>query len=180
MTREETKKLLMVVSASYPNFRPQDISRTVDVWHMMMADYGYEEMAAALKTYIATDTGGFAPSIGQLIGKLQAIASPQELNEMEAWALVSSALRNGYYGAEEEYEKLPPMVQKAVGTPGQLRNWSQTDMESVENVIQSNFMRTYRSVLKREQETMRVPKDVKQMIAETGKRMLQDRRQEDI
>ena len=95
--------------------------------------------------------------------------NPQELNEMEAWALVSKALRNGYYGAVEEFDNLPPLVQKAVGTPDNLRNWSQANTESVENVIQSNFMRSYRTVVKREEEIKKMPVDVQALIENVNK-----------
>ncbi len=164
MTREETKKIIMIISASFPNWKPQDLSFTVDTWHMMLNDYSYEQIAIALKTYIATDSSGFAPSIGQLINKLHTVSTPRELSEMEAWGLVSRALRNGYYGAEEEFAKLPPVIQKTIGSSSQLRNWSQTDAESVENVIQSNFMRNYRTVLARETEYSKMPEDVKRLI----------------
>lgn len=173
MTREEAKKIIMVISASYPNWKPQDMSFTVDTWAMMLEDYEYNQMALALKAYITTDTSGFAPSVGQLIGKLQLISRPQELNEMEAWELVSRALRNGYYGAEEEFVKLPPMVQKAVGSPSQLRNWSQTELDSVENVIQSNFMRTYRTVVARGMETERLPRNLRELVEEANLRLEQ-------
>ena len=88
---------------------------------------------------------------------------------MEAWALVSRALRNGYYGANEEFEKLPPLVQKAVGSPGNLRNWAQTDAKSIENVIQSNFMRAYKTVVNREKEVERMPADVRALIENVNK-----------
>ena len=172
MTRDETKKIIMVISASYPNFKPQDPRMTVDTWQMMLDEYSYTQVSMAVKAYIASDTSGFAPSIGQVIGLMNKIEKPEELNEMEAWALVSRAIRNGYYGAEKEYEKLPTLVQKAVGTPGQLRNWSQTDTESIENVVQSNFMRTYRTVVKSSQEIARMPESIRNMIEKTGQKML--------
>lgn len=172
MTRDETKKIIMVISASYPNFKPPDIRMTVDTWQMMLDEYSYTQVSMAVKAYIASDTSGFAPSIGQVIGLMNKIEKPEELNEMEAWALVSRAIRNGYYGAEKEFEKLPPLVQKAVGTPGQLRNWSQTDMESIENVVQSNFMRTYRTVVKSSQEIARMPESIRNLIEQTGQKML--------
>lgn len=172
MTRDETKKIIMVISASYPNFKPQDLRMTVDTWQMMLDEYSYTQVSMAVKAYIASDTSGFAPSIGQVIGLMNKIEKPEELNEMEAWALVSRAIRNGYYGAEKEYEKLPTLVQKAVGTPGQLRNWSQTDTESIENVVQSNFMRTYRTVVKSSQEIARMPESIRNLIEKTGQKML--------
>ena len=70
MTRDEVKKIIMVVMASYPNWKPNDLSFTVDVWYMMLCDYTYNDVAKALKTYITTDTSGFAPSIGQLVNNM--------------------------------------------------------------------------------------------------------------
>jgi hypothetical protein len=83
---------------------------------------------------------------------------------MEAWSLVSNAIKNGYYGAEEEFAKLPEVVQKAVGTPANLRAWAHTDEASIENVVQSNFMRTYRTVVKRETEYAKMPTSIKNLI----------------
>jgi hypothetical protein len=164
MTREETKKIIRIIIDSYPNYKPSDLSETVDVWCMMLEEYSYQQIAVALKAYILTDTSGFAPSIGQLVGKLHSVARNDELNEMEAWALVSNAIKNGYYGAEEEFAKLPEVVQKAVGTPANLRAWAHTDEQSIENVVQSNFMRTYRMVVKRESEYAKMPTSIKNLI----------------
>lgn len=169
MTRDETIKLLMVIQSAYPNFKPPDKTVAVDTWYTMLRDMDYNVVQMGLRAYITSDTSGFAPSIGQLINTIYLTQNPQELNEMEAWVLVSKALRNGYYGAVEEFDNLPPLVQKAVGTPDNLRNWSQTNTESVENVIQSNFMRSYRTVVKREEEIKKMPADVQALIENANK-----------
>lgn len=173
MTVSETAKIIAVMMATYPNYKPSDIQMTVSVWQDMLADYEYQQISVALKAYITSDTSGFAPSVGQLIDKVQTLTKPQELSEMEAWTLVSRALRNGYYGAEEEFNALPPLVQKAVGAPSQLRNWSQTDSDSVENVIQSNFMRTYRTIVQRESQIAKMPSEVRQLIEKVNEDRLQ-------
>lgn len=157
MTVNEARKIIAVMMVSYPNFKPIDTEIMATTWADMLSDYSYEQINVALKAYIRTDTSGFAPSIGQLVGKLQMVSQPNELNEMEAWSLVSKAIRNGYYGAEEEFAKLPEMVQKAVGNPSNLRAWAHTDEQSIENVVQSNFMRTYRAVAKRQYEQEKIP-----------------------
>lgn len=164
MTREETVKIIRIICGSYPNFKPSDLSETVDIWNMMLDEYTYNQIAGALKSYILANSTGFAPSIGQLIAKVKTIEEPAQLNESEAWGLVSKAIRNGYYGAVEEFSKLPPLVQKAVGTPDNLRNWSQTNLESVETVIQSNFLRSYRAEAQRAAEMSKMPSDIKTMI----------------
>lgn len=169
MTRKETTKVLMTIQAAYPNYKPQDKTVTINTWLMMLADYPYEQVLNAVKAYVATDSTGFAPCIGQVISKMQMITEPQELNEMEAWALVSKALRNGYYGAQEEFNRLPASVQKAVGSPENLRNWAQTDSGSVENVIQSNFMRSYRTIVARQAEVAKMPQDIKQLVDNVNK-----------
>jgi len=168
VTREETVKIIRIICGSFPNFKPSDLSETVDIWNMMLDEYTYNQIAGALKSYILSDSTGFAPSIGQLIAKVKTIEEPAQLNETEAWGLVSKAIRNGYYGAVEEFSKLPPLVQKAVGTPDNLRNWSQTNLESVETVIQSNFLRAYRAEAKRAAEISKMPSGIKTMIENTS------------
>ena len=163
MTRDETKKIIRIICDSYPNYKPSNLSEVVDVWQMMLSDYDYNLVAMALKAYILSDTSGFAPSIGQLVDKMKSITSPQELNEMEAWVLVCDALRNSGYNYAEEYAKLPPLVQKAVGLPTQLQTWALTENLNKE-VIGSNFMRCYRIEVERQKEISKMPQDVREML----------------
>lgn len=164
MTVNDARKIIAVMLVSYPNFKPIDTELMATTWADMLNEYSYEQVSVALKCYITTDTSGFAPSIGQLIDKLKTVEQPQELNELQAWGLVRKAINNSGYHSEEEFAKLPPLVQKAVGTPGQLKQWGMSDIESIETVAQSNFMRTYRAVVKREDEVSRMPKEIRQLI----------------
>ena len=151
---------------SYPNYKPNNLSETVDVWQMMLSDYDYNLVSVALKSYILSDISGFAPAIGQIVAKMHAITQPQVLNEMEAWSLVSKAIRNSIYNAADEYAKLPPIVQKAVGLPSQLMQWAIDDNYN-ESVVSSNFMRCYRIELAREKEMSMLLEDARQ-IAQNG------------
>lgn len=148
---------------SYPNYKPNNISETVDVWNMMLSDYDYNLVAMALKAYILSDTSGFAPSIGQLVSKIQTLTKPQELSEMEAWSLVSKAIRNSGYNSVEEFSNLPVLVQRAVGLPDQLRVWA-LDENYNEQVAASNFMRCYRTELNRHYELERTPNEIREFI----------------
>ena len=163
MTREETVKIIRIMVDSYPNYKPNDISETVDVWHMMLSEYTYEQISVALKAYILSDTSGFAPSVGQLVDKMKSITTPQELNEMEAWSLVCDALRNSGYNYAEEYAKLPPLVQKAVGLPTQLQAWALTENLN-KDVVGSNFIRCYRIEVERQKEISKMPQNVRKML----------------
>ena len=172
MTVNDARKIIAVMLVSYPNFKPIDTELMATTWADMLKEYSYEQVSTALKCYITTDTSGFAPSIGQLIDKLKTVEQPQELNELQAWGLVRKAINNSGYHSEEEFAKLPPLVQKAVGTPGQLKQWGMLDIESIETVAQSNFMRTYRAVAKREDEVSRMPKEIRQLIQQNEPKIM--------
>lgn len=163
MTREETVKIIRIMVDSYPNYKPNDISETVDVWQMMLEEYSYQDFSVALKAYILSDDSGFAPSIGKLVSNIHTMTQPQELNEMEAWSLVSRAIRNSGYNSMEEFAKLPPLVQKAVGLPSQLRTWA-LDENYNEEVVSSNFIKCYRNELARQRELQKMPQNVRNLI----------------
>lgn len=168
MTREQVGKLLMTIQAYYPNYNPPDKEITLNAWYIMLAEYPEELVLQALRACIATNTSGFAPDVGQIMSKIQTISQPQELDGMAAWGLVSKALRNGTYGAVEEFNKLPPLVRQAVGMPDNLKNWATSDYQTIETVIQSNFLRTYETVVKRANEINRMPDNIKSLIEKTN------------
>lgn len=168
MKREETVKIIRIMSDCYPNYKPNNLSETVDVWQMMLDEYSYNQVSIALKAYVTSDTSGFAPSVGEIVAKIQLVSQPQELDGMTAWGLVSKALRNGTYGAVEEFNKLPPLVKQAVGMPDNLKNWATSDYQTIETVIQSNFLRTYEVIVKRANEINRMPDNIKSLIEKTN------------
>lgn len=168
MTREQVGKLLMTIQAYYPNYNPPDKEITLNAWYVMLAEYPEDLVLQALRACIATNTSGFAPDVGQIMSKIQTISQPQELDGMAAWGLVSKALRNGTYGAVEEFNKLPPLVRQAVGMPDNLKNWATSDYQTIETVIQSNFLRTYETVVRRANEINRMPDNIKSLIEKTN------------
>lgn len=96
MTREDTKRLLQIMSAIYPNWKPDDLSIAVDAWTAVLQEEDAQIMANALKEFARTDTSGFAPSPGSLreIGK--------QIGKRMYWSRVSAAITAKDYGA------LPP------------------------------------------------------------------------
>ena len=171
MTREETINILMTIQAAYPSFKVPNKTIAVNTWHSLLSEYQYSQVGTALKKYIQTNRNGFAPSIGQIIDEISDIYSKNEENEMEAWMLVQKAIRNSTYHAEEEFSKLPETVQKAVSHPRQLREWA--IMENIDgrawNVMQSNFMRTYRAEVEKEKEIRKLSPDILSIMSKKDK-----------
>lgn len=168
MERIEVAKLLATIQAYYPQYNPLDKTIAVNAWFDMLKEYPKELIENALRAFISNDTTGFAPSVGQLIGKMNEIQNMGELNEMEAWTLVSKAIRNSGYHSIEEFEKLPELVQKSVGTPSQLRTWA-LDQNYNEQVVSSNFIKCYRAEAKRKRERMSLPQDIRNAISAASK-----------
>lgn len=186
MTRDETKKLMMMMQVSYPNFKVDDKTATVNVWTMALGDFDYKYVEMAFMSYLRTNTSGFAPAPGQLIEIIRNICKPEELTDLEAWSLVRKAISNSGYNSVDEFSKLPEHVKRAVGSPGQLRNWA-LDSEYNEQVASSNFMRTYRALSERRAERDKYPENVKalmdrvncgsdtQKLIESNRKMVEER-----
>lgn len=157
-----------MMQCSYPNWRPiMDMAFVVDIWNDDLLEYSYEQVYMALKAYKATDTSGFAPSVGQLIDRIHSIGSNGEkvMNANEAWALVMKALCNSNYHAKEEFEKLPPLAQKAVGSADNLRTLAGSS-DFNEEVEKSLFTKAYDTNIRREKENARLPQNIRMALEE--------------
>ena len=168
MNRNEAARILAVLRVSYPhsfkNFSAEDVGAAVNLWAEMFEHETYEEVSAAIKTMIAMRQEGYSPTIGEVKEYLRKLKQPEELNEATAWAMVAKACENGYYGYEKEYAKLPPMVQRAVGHPAQLREWAQMDVGTLQSVVGSNFRKTYKTECERQRQQELLPESVKGII----------------
>ena len=156
MTREECWKLVFVIKSSYPKtyerFSEQDFENLCTAMYMCLSEYTYEQAAKGLKAYLVSDTKGFPPVAGQIIAQIQKL-NPEKAPEgsIEAWNLVMRAIRNGSYGAEEEFEKLPRLVQKTLGSPQYLRDEAANSDFNLD-VAKGQFMKNYEIIVKRDRE----------------------------
>ena len=169
MTLDETKRLLMMIDAAYPNFKVDNPQETASTWHWLLADYPADGILGSFQIYVKTNKSGFAPSVSQLIDGLHKPTEQGRLTEGEAWALVKKAIADSGYSSKERFDELPPEVQKAVGGSEMLRQWAMTDSDEVNTVIMSNFQRAYKAVVAQKDYEERVPaalSDIVKRLAE--------------
>ena len=175
MTREETKKIMAVLRASYPMYYQglsrEDLSNAVNLWTEMFANDSAHDVAAAVKAYMASDTKVFPPSIGQIKAKIRTVDAKKYLTDTAAWAMVRKAITDGIYRSQEHFKSLPPEIQECV-TPDLLREWAM-DESSSEQVIASNFMRSYRQAVKYQKELDALPTDIKNLIEDKALKRLE-------
>lgn len=161
MTRQETWKLVFVIRSSYPkhyqNFTESDFENMCTALYMCLEDYTYQQASMGLKMFLISDTKGFPPVAGQIIEQIQKITPKPEMMEgLQAWNLVMQGIRNGTYGAEEEFEKLPPLVQQTIGSAQYLRDEA-TNSDFNMDVAKGQFLKNYEIVTRREAELAKIP-----------------------
>lgn len=165
MTREETKAILSVLKAAYPRFyidkTKEELTDVLDLWHGAFADIDSFIVTEAVKALILTFK--WPPVIADVVDKILLLTRPPDLTEQESWNLVYKAIKSANYYAQENFDKLPPILQRLVGSPNQLREWAQMESKPLE-VASSNFMRSYTMRVKQEREYQVLPSSNKQII----------------
>ncbi len=175
MEKVEVQTLLTLIQAEYPqSFQKLDerqMALKLELWAKEFREDDSMLVFAAARTLMGT-AREFAPNSGQIREKMRELTSEKAaLDEQQAWALVSKACANGYYGYKKEFAKLPPEVQRAVGRPEQLKEWAVMDVDTVQSVVASNFMRSYRAGVEREKELARIPQEVREMLGQVSEKM---------
>lgn len=169
MNRTEIGEMLAILKAAYPhsfqNITKRDAESMVTLWERQFASDDPKIVGAAIDNLIASRTVGYSPTIGEIQEKMYRLKNADGMTDAEAWYLVEKACRRGLYNSSEEFEKLPPDVQAAVGGPEQLKAWAMMDAETVNSVVASNFRKTFRTVQQREKEKAMMPESVKQYMS---------------
>lgn len=170
MNRQESYQILALLQANYPDaFRgmsDEAAKMKINLWAEMFADEPFEIVSAAAKAFMATDTKGFAPAVGQIKERIANMRQSDVMTGQDAWNIVTKALRNSAYGSAEEFAQLPPEIQRAVGSPSQLRDWAMMDPETVQSVVASNFQRSFRVRQERERDFAKLPSEVQAFIGQ--------------
>ena len=175
MTKKETAEMLAMMQTNYPdsfrNLSDEAMNGRINLWFMSFRDDDYKDVLAAVMAHINSDTERFMPPVGVIKAKLADIRAGEQMTELEAWNIVNDALRNSLYNSQKEFDKLPPMIQRLVGSPYQLREWAQMDSDTVSSVIASNFQRSYKSRAAQERELLTLPTAVRQTMEQIAERM---------
>lgn len=176
MTKAETAQILALLHAAYPAFYSKigksEIDGIVNLWAEMFMDDDFGVVKYALKQLIATHTG-YPPDIAALKGKIKEIVSAAtgKLTHEELWHRLKDAARNGYYGAEQEFAKLPPVLQRYLGSPSTLRQYAQIDEATFNTVNHGQFLKQIAIIEEREEFESSMPDEVKLLISSMTKKI---------
>lgn len=149
MTKQDFSKIATVLRTMYREIIPTQ--EAFDIWYTFFADEDYATVDNAVKQHIATNP--YPPTVASLRG----LMTKPGLNEEQAWDRVIKAVRNANWHSEDEYDALPDLLKRCVGSASQLRQWGMTDSETLHSVEKSHFLRTYRAEAERERQTTQMP-----------------------
>lgn len=171
MTMSQTAEMMAILRAAYPRFyvgmTREDASAALNLWHGFFADDDASLVSDAVKAFIASDTKGFPPVVGQIREKLDVINQAVhgfELTPQTAWGLVKRAMKDSAYHSAEQFAELPEVVQEVVGSPSQLHEWAVSNDGVSESVIASNFQRSFAARAAVHKEIRMMPGDVRARI----------------
>lgn len=177
MTRQEVSKILLMIQVTYPKqfdrLSEEMLAAMVDAWTVFLGEYDYKTVEQGLKIYVTTNNSGFAPTPGQIINAV-AGAQMNELTQLtadDAWVMVKKAICNGTYGAEREFEALPPIVQKAVGSADIIRSWASLSSQENDTVTRSNFIKSFNRLTDAKRQFTKLPPSIQQKAAEVAERL---------
>lgn len=180
MTQKETAQILALLNAAYPAFygkySADEIKGIVNLWAEMFAEDDFGLVKYALKDLIATHTG-YPPDIAALKAKIKSIvqAATDKPTHEELWQMLKAATSNGFYGAKQEFEKLPPVLQRYVGSPATLREYAMIDSDTFNTVNHGQFLKQIKIIEEREEYSNSMPADVKLLISSMHKPITAER-----
>jgi hypothetical protein len=169
MTREETKAIMAILKAGYPNFykgmTKEDATNAINLWATMFEKEPAQIVTEAVRALMCTLK--YPPTIADVKEKIELLTQPEQMTEMEAWNLVRKAMNTSDF--VKSFQELPPIIRRIVGSVSQLKEWAYTEGDI--SVISSNFMRSYRARAAHERELARLPQSAKAMITELAEGM---------
>lgn len=176
MTREETKKVLKVLSTAYPkhfaNMSKADKLDQIDLYESMFAEYPAEIVVAALKAYIKNNE--YPPSIAGLQKQIDLILPSREEDSIELWNVLAKVCKRGSRVTKEEFSELPETIRAWCGDVAQIKELSQMDAATFNTVTRGQFLKTVPTIVERKKACEALPESIRRQIKnETEKRLLE-------
>lgn len=180
MTVKEFGILADAIKTYFPRDNVLPTENAMRLWYSELKDIPYQLAHTALRKYVSTNK--FAPTIADIREQAAELSNQNYdgLNETAAWSMVWKAICNSGYHSEEEFAKLPPVIQRAVHSPAQLREWAL--LENIDGktitVLQSDFQRAFRVEQQRERERSKLSPDVLKLMRPLNNPQIEDKPKE--
>lgn len=176
MTRTEMAVVLKSLRFAYPTFYSRmgqdDFEGILNLWTLKFKDDDPKLVSDAVHDLIDTHKG-FPPEIADVKEHMREMvaAFSEEPTDEELWAILREAIKDGVYGAEEQYKALPPLLKRYCGSPSKLRDLAREDNGTLDTVVHGQFLKTIPHMREREEFSKRLSPETRKYLAAMFKRM---------
>lgn len=166
MQRNEIIIVLKKLKIAYPRFyadmSKEDAQNTIVLWEDMFKEDNGQLVMAAVDNLIVNFK--YPPTIADVKEEMYKLTN-KEVAPIELWVIAKKMIGKGIYMTQEEFEQYPDTIKAFFGGLSGLKDIAKMDSETVNSVIQSNFLKQIKIIQDRE-------KADKQMLPST-KRVLE-------
>lgn len=174
MTRQETVVIITLLAGNYESFAKrtqtdEQVKIILDTWYSCLEDLDYKLVLQAVKKTIIESP--YPPTIHDIRKNAIELVNPStKRTAIEAWDEAYKMICSGAYMTQEEFEQHSPETRKFFGSVGQLRAYA-TNVDFNMDVVRSNFLKQYESIVEREKQQKLLPPKMQDMIEQLVNKM---------
>lgn len=136
-------------SRFYQTTQLSELEKVADLWAEIFKDDDVVIVAAAVRELIKTLE--FPPTIADVRKQMNKIIETctDEPTAMDEWNAIRQAIKSSIYYSAENFDKLPAVAKRFVGSPMQLREWAMSE-DFNDSVVRGQFLKQYDTLKDRE------------------------------
>lgn len=174
MTRQETVVIITLLAGNYESFAKrtqtdEQVKIILDTWHSCLEDLDYKLVLQAVKKTIIESP--YPPTIHDIRKNAIELVNPStKRTAIEAWDEAYKMICSGAYMTQEQFDAHSAEVKKFFGSLAQVRAYA-TNVDFNMDVVRSNFLKQYESIVEREKQQKLLPPKMQDMIEKLASKM---------
>ena len=172
MNKMETTQIITLLAGNYDSIAKKDKTQKqlmINTWQECLGDLDYKLVLQAVKKTIIESP--YPPTIHDIRKNAIELVNPStKRTAIEAWDEAYKMICSGAYMTQEEFEQHSPETRKFFGSVGQLRAYA-TNVDFNMDVVRSNFLKQYESIVEREKQQKLLPPKMQDMIEQLANKM---------
>ena len=148
MDKKDCGTMMNILQANYPStyrgLTEKEAQALLNLWHEMFQEYDREIVILALKNYIRCEK--YPPTIAGMQEQIDLLINKDNISEL--WTLLKKSINYRKYN--ENFEKLPKVLQTWLGYPIRLKELGQIKTDILNTVVYGQFFKQIPEIQKRE------------------------------
>lgn len=164
MNRTETVQVITLMAGNYDsiaNKTQQQREMMVNTWYQLLGDLDYKLVLSAVQQTMIESP--YTPTIHDIRKRVVENINPITDNRLEEWDECYKLICRGSVVTQEEFDSHSETVKKFLGSVTQLKDYAKGDIETLNTVVKSSFLKQYDILKQRERESKLIPERMKKL-----------------